>query len=152
MFSASFRCFKPGANHHASWQLCPPRTRPKIRVHQTAGNSSGLNVDSLRHMFGWMELPLDRLATALSSSQTHQQCMVQFANSFAALTLSTSFSGIGSPEHASLQFSCFFIHMLASLSGPGPTPTEYNMKHALWACEYDSSCVAELLCSQEPQP
>ena len=121
------------------------RHRGTLPTPISIGNSgSPPTVASLALAFAtWIPFSLSKLAEALGhvdAPSTYEG----YARTFAAVTMSTAFSGIAAPETAMLNIAEWFAFTLAIES-----LAQFNLR-ASYAIELDPHCRSELLSSRHP--
>ena len=119
-----------------------PAGRAKLKRQRHDVDASMPSIQSLLLAFAtWIPFSLERLSPVLSEEAGHDsnRSPHAFAGKFAAVTMSTSFSGVGAPEQALVNISQFFVMMLGTLA-----LNDFSLS-SLFAVEIDQHCRDELL-------
>ena len=129
---------------HAPPHPGPPRIRRSTASapRQSSDMSSGTPfVYSLKEAMAFVPFHLERIIMAVSSHSSSTVTHTDLAEMWRCITLSTSFSGIGSPELASHYICMFFLYLLGRSCLGESYPVCLPV---LWACEIDIGCQDEL--------
>ena len=118
-----------------------PKKRHRRARAPSADPPDAACTSSLAHaVHTWLPFSVSRLAVALGD-EAADDTYRRYCAAMLGLTLSTAFSGVGSPEAALVNIAEFFVGFIGMHA-----LSDFSLK-CLYGIEIDGACRSELLCS-----